>query len=132
MELPIDKKTHLRHVISFLYFENKHDPKRIHERITNVYGDNFCSLNDGINWIKNFKNDDYSFKDKLRFDVTPLGFHLFRSMGNQMRGGKFKMRKSTSLGLIHFLHRKIKISTKEDLKKWFKSVTKNKGEYVLD
>ena len=65
MELSIGRKTHLRHIIFFLYFENKHDPKpaKIHERITNVYGDNFCSLN---NWIKKFKNDDYSFKDKLR------------------------------------------------------------------
>ena len=68
MKLPIDKKTHLRHIIFFLYFANKHDPKsaKIHERITSVYGDNFCSLNNVINWIKKFKNDNCPFKDKLR------------------------------------------------------------------
>ena len=72
MKLSIDRKIRLRHIIFFLYFENKHDPKpaKIHERITNVYGDNFCSLNNDNfcslnNWIKKF-NDDYSFKDKLR------------------------------------------------------------------
>ena len=56
MELEIDKKTHLQHKIFFFYFENKHDPKpaKIHKRITNVYGDNFCSLNTVINWIKKF------------------------------------------------------------------------------
>ena len=80
-------------------------------KITNVYGDDFCFLNNVINWIKKFKNDYYSFKDKLRSDLAPSDFHLFRSMDNQMREEKFE--------------------NEEELKSWIDSffASKNKNFY---
>ena len=117
MKLPIDKKTHLRHKIFFLYFENKHDPKPVksQERITNIYEDNFCSLNNFINWIKMLKNDDYSFEDKL-ISGRPTKIdkdHLNNSLNENSRettrelADKFECSKSSvnyhlkKLGKIH-------------------------------